>query len=60
MPIISSADTATRAALDLTEALQHPHANLPYTPLSDNTIPALKEISDIFTNANIANPKLPS
>ena len=58
MPILSSADTATRSALELTEALRHPHADLPYAPLSDNTITALKEISYIFTNVTIANPTL--
>ena len=58
MPILSSADTATRATLELTEALQHPHADIPYAPFSDNTITALKEISDIFTNATISNPTL--
>ena len=53
IPILSSADTATQAVLELPEALQHPHADLPYAPLSDNTITALKELSDIFTNATI-------
>ena len=60
MPIWSSDDTETRAALELTEALQNPHADLPYAPLSDNTITLLKEISDIFTNATITNPALTS
>ena len=60
MPILSSADTATRASLDLTEELRHPHADLPYSPLSDDTIKSLKELSDIFTNENIANPTIPS
>ena len=59
-PILSSAHTATRAALELIEALQHPHADLTYATLSDNIITALKELSDIFTNATIANPTLPS
>ena len=60
MPILSSDDTATRVSLDLTEALQHPHSGLPYAPLSDNNITPLKGLSDIFTNANITNPALPS
>ena len=42
--ILSSADTATRAELELTEALQHPHADLPYASFSDNTITLLKDI----------------
>ena len=56
MPSLSSADTATREALELTEALRHPHTNIPYAHLSDNTITAIKDLSDIFTNATIANP----
>ena len=60
MPSLSSANTATRAALELTESLRHPHTNIPYETLSDNTIKALKDLSDIFTNATIANPTLPS
>ena len=60
MPILSSADTASRAALDLTQALQHLHADLSYAPLSDNTITTLKELSDIFNNTTIKNPTLPS
>ena len=55
MPILSSADTAIRAALELTEALRHPHADLPYAPLSDNTITSLNEFSEIFTNETITN-----
>ena len=42
MPSLSSADTETGAALEITVALQHPHTNIPYAPLSDNTITALK------------------
>ena len=60
IPILSSADTATQSVLELTKALQHPHDDQPYEPFSDNTITALKDLSDIFTNANIANPTLPS
>ena len=60
MPILSSADTETQAALELTEASHHPHSGLPYAPLSDNTITALKELPDIFTNATMTNPILPS
>ena len=60
MPILSSDDTATRASLQLTEALQHPHTDLPYAFLSNNNITALKELSDIFTIETIAKPTLPS
>ena len=60
IPILSSADTETRTPLELTEALQHPNSDLPYTPLIDNTITALKELSDIFTKAAITNTTLPS
>ena len=59
MPILSSADIATQSELEQTEVFQHPHADLHYAPLSDNTIIALKELSDIFTSATIANPTLP-
>ena len=60
MSLLSSADTATRAALDLTEELQHLNADLSYVTLRDNTITELKEISNIFTNVTQANPTLPS
>ena len=60
MPSLSSANTATWAALELPEALRHPHTNITYARLSDNTITALKELSDIFTKSTIANPALPS
>ena len=60
MPNLSSSETETRAALELTEALRHPHTSTPYAPLSDNTITELKELSDIFTNKTIDNPALPS
>ena len=40
--------------------MQHPHADIPYTPLSDNTITSLKELSDIFNSTTISNPTLPS
>ena len=46
--------------MELTEALRHPHTITPYAPLSDNTIIALKELSEIFTNATIADSALPS
>ena len=60
MPSLSSEVTATRAALELTEALCHPHNSTPYAPLSDNTITALKELSEKFTNATISASALPS
>ena len=60
MPSLSSANTATRSAVELTESSRHPHTNISYAPLSDNTITKLKELSDIFTNATIANPALPA
>ena len=59
MPIVSSADTSTRATSELKEALHHPLAYLPYALLSDNTTPTLKKLSYIFTNATISNPSLP-
>ena len=60
MPNLSPAETATRVALELTEALRHPHTSTPYAPLSYNTITALKELSEIFTNATISISALPS
>ena len=58
MPSLSSAKTSIQATLDLTEALRHLHTSIPYAPLSDNTTTALKELSDIFTNATIAESTL--
>ena len=60
MPSLSPAETATRESLELTEALRHPHTSTPYETLSDNTITALRELSEIFTNAAIADSTLPS
>ena len=59
MPNLSSAKTATRAALELTEASRHPNTRTLYAPLSDNTITEIKELSEIFTNATIANSAIP-
>ena len=44
IPILSSADKATKAALELIEPLKHLHDDLPYAPFSEKTITALKEI----------------
>ena len=46
--------------MDLTEALRHPQTSTLYAPLSDNTITALKQLSDIFNNATIADSSIPS
>jgi hypothetical protein len=37
------------AAQDMTYALKHPHPDIPFATIGDDTITALKTLSDIFT-----------
>ena len=42
-------------AQDMTDTLKHPHLDVPFTKIGDNTIPALTTLAAIFTK-NLNNP----
>jgi hypothetical protein len=48
IPQLSSTDRLIMAAKDMTEALQNPHPEVPFTHVRDNTISALTELAKIF------------
>ena len=48
MPRLSSADTAVKAALELTTALQHPSPAAPFAPINQQTMNALETLASIF------------
>ena len=50
MPTLSSANTAARAALELSEALKNPHPTQTFSPLNDNTLTEIKELSAILSD----------
>ena len=47
-PTLSSAYTSARAALELSKVLKNLHPTKTFSPLNDNTLTAIKEISKIF------------
>eukprot|EP00957_Ditylum_brightwellii_P038572 2915577-Ditylum_brightwellii.AAC.1 len=65
MPRTSSADAATRAALDLIEAIENPHPATPFPNIGNAQMSALKTLSDIFHQAlqpaptTLPKPKMP-
>jgi hypothetical protein len=48
MPQLSSTDRLIMAAKDMTDALQNPHPELPFTRFGDDTILALTDLAAIF------------
>jgi hypothetical protein len=50
MPHISSTDRLLMAAHDMNEALKHPHPDVPFYTIGDDTITALTTLSSIFKN----------
>jgi hypothetical protein len=48
MPHLSSTDRLIMAAKDMTDALQNPHPEVPFTRIGDDTISALAELAAIF------------
>jgi hypothetical protein len=48
MPQLSSADRLIMAANYMTDALQNPHREVPFTHVGDDTISALTELAEIF------------
>jgi hypothetical protein len=49
MPQMSSTDRILTAAQDMTDALKHPHPDVPFVIFGDDTITALEKLSEIFT-----------
>ena len=58
IPALSSSNTATRAELELSEELKHPHRTQPFSPLNQNTLKEIKELSTILSDETkkIATP----
>jgi hypothetical protein len=50
MPQLSSVDRVLMAAQDLTAALKHPHPDVPFATIGDDTITALTPLATIFKN----------
>jgi hypothetical protein len=48
MPQLSSTDRLIMAAKDMTDALQNPYPEVPFTHVGDDTISALTELAEIF------------
>jgi hypothetical protein len=49
MPQMSSTDRLLMAAQDMTDALKHPHPDVPFATIGDDTISALATLAEIFT-----------
>jgi hypothetical protein len=49
MPQMSSTDRILMTAQDMTYALKHPHPDVPFTTIGDDTISALATLVEIFT-----------
>jgi hypothetical protein len=49
MPQMSSTDRILMAAQDMTDALKHPHPDVLFATIGDDTIAALEKLSEIFT-----------
>jgi hypothetical protein len=45
---LSSTDTLLMAANDITDALKHPHPDVPFAKVGDDTIAALSQLAEIF------------
>jgi hypothetical protein len=48
MPQLSSTDRLIMAAKYMTDAIQHPHPEVPFARIGDDTISALAELADSF------------
>jgi hypothetical protein len=49
MPQMSSTDRILMAAQDMTDALKHPHPEVSFATIGDNTIISLATLAEIFT-----------
>ena len=58
---MSSTDRLIMAAQDITDALKHPHPDVPFATIGDDTISALETLADIFTKKfkKTADPVVP-
>jgi hypothetical protein len=50
MPQLSSSDMLLVAANEMTNALKHPHPEVPFAQVRDDTITALAQLAAIFKN----------
>jgi hypothetical protein len=48
MPQISSFDRVLMTANDMTDTLKHPHHDVPFATIGDETIAALATLAEIF------------
>jgi hypothetical protein len=48
VPQLSSTDRLLMAAKDMTDYLQNPHPEVPFTSVGDDTIPAFTDLAAIF------------
>jgi hypothetical protein len=62
MPQLSSTDRLIMAANDMTDALQKPHPEVPFTQVGDDTISALTALAEIFKLKlqKVQTPALPA
>jgi hypothetical protein len=56
MPQISSSDRILMAAQDIKDALKHPHPDVPFGTIGDDTIASLATLSEISTK-NFTTPE---
>jgi hypothetical protein len=56
MPQMSSTDSILIAAQDMTDDLKHPHPDVPFTTIGDDTLTVLATLSEIFTR-NFTKPE---
>jgi hypothetical protein len=49
MPQMTSTDSILMAAQDMTDVLKHPHPDVPFVTIGDDTISALATLVEIFT-----------
>jgi hypothetical protein len=54
-PHISSTDRLLMAANDTTDALKHPHTDVPFAMIGDDTITALSQLATIFKSLQRRN-----
>jgi hypothetical protein len=61
MPQISSTDQLLMSGQDMTGAFKHPHADVPFATIGDDTISALETLADIFNRKfkKVEAPEIP-
>jgi hypothetical protein len=58
MPQMSSTYCVLMAAQDMTDALKHPHPDLPFVTIGDDTISALATLAEIFLESSKMRKRL--